>query len=573
MKRNLMCLLMVVLCLACACGLAADKDHTFKKAEYRVNLGSEKEDFFTMSCYLMDGVDDMLWMEMHDWCDVMNFLYGEQNNDPKYSLTLATEGNKVTLERENGYLMEMDFDADTITFNDYNGFMHDSTDSSLLDMLSTSGYSSTGEAEMFERVAVSSFDRYGDVKVLELEPYGIEMVAKDGFYVPLQTLNDFLIAPHLLMNFLFNGEELFLVTSNMMGSEYSGYTELGERYYSVKPRQRSKELAEYGYSELCMMFDHLYGLKEVHDISSFDQLFWQIGYDEPLRALDSQDADTALSTFIEYYLDDVHSTFINKSWMTGPEFKDTAYGPSREKSDNSDKRLKKMREAVWGDTFHYYQEVGNTAYITFDEFDYEGPSAYYDINNMDDMPNDTVGLIIYAHDAIYRKDSPIENVVMDLSINGGGAVDAAIFAMAWYLGEAPLSMKDISTGALSNLLYHADTNLDRKFDISDTVMDKKLYCIISPSSFSCGNLVPAAFKSSGVVTMLGRTSGGGSCSVQPASTAWGTMFNYSSPRRLSFLKNGSFYDIDQGVEPDFVINDMSKIYDRQALTDYINHLF
>ena len=112
-----------------------------------------------------------------------------------------------------------------------------------------------------------------------------------------------------------------------------------------------------------------------------------------------------------------------------------------------------------------------------------------------------------------------------------------------------------------------------KFDISDTVMDKKLYCIISPSSFSCGNLVPAAFKSSGVVTLLGRTSGGGSCSVQPASTAWGTMFNYSSPRRLSFLKNGSFYDIDQGVEPDFVINDMSKIYDRQALTDYINHLF
>ena len=61
--------------------------------------------------------------------------------------------------------------------------------------------------------------------------------------------------------------------------------------------------------------------------------------------------------------------------------------------------------------------------------------------------------------------------------------------------------------------------------------------------------------------------------MQPASTAWGTMFNYSSPRRLSFLKNGSFYDIDQGVEPDFVINDMSKIYDRQALTDYINHLF
>ena len=42
---------------------------------------------------------------------------------------------------------------------------------------------------------------------------------------------------------------------------------------------------------------------------------------------------------------------------------------------------------------------------------------------------------------------------------------------------------------------------------------------------------------------------------------------------MSFLKNGSFYDIDQGVDPDYFINDFSNFYNRKALTAYINGLF
>ena len=89
-------------------------------------------------------------------------------------------------------------------------------------------------------------------------------------------------------------------------------------------------------------------------------------------------------------------------------------------------------------------------------------------------------------------------------------------------------------------------------------------------SFSCGNLVPSAFNESNVVTLLGRTSGGGSCSVLNISSAWGTAFMLSSPYRMSFLKNGSFYDIDRGATPDYIITTPDKFYDREALTAYIN---
>lgn len=38
-------------------------------------------------------------------------------------------------------------------------------------------------------------------------------------------------------------------------------------------------------------------------------------------------------------------------------------------------------------------------------------------------------------------------------------------------------------------------------------------------------------------------------------------------------KNGSFYDVDQGVEPDYFINDYANFYNREALTEFINGLF
>ena len=58
-----------------------------------------------------------------------------------------------------------------------------------------------------------------------------------------------------------------------------------------------------------------------------------------------------------------------------------------------------------------------------------------------------------------------------------------------------------------------------------------------------------------------------------ASTAWGTSFRISSYNRLSFVKNGAYYDVDKGVEPDHVIDRYEHYYDREALTEYIHNLY
>ena len=118
-----------------------------------------------------------------------------------------------------------------------------------------------------------------------------------------------------------------------------------------------------------------------------------------------------------------------------------------------------------------------------------------------------------------------------------------------------------------------DANLDGRYDEKDSLLDYNLYCLISPSSFSCGNLMPSVLKSSGRAKIIGEQSGGGACVVMPLSTADGTLLQISSPNRLSYMKNGSIYDIDQGVEPDYVIDKPEHFYDRAKLTDYINSLY
>jgi hypothetical protein len=108
----------------------------------------------------------------------------------------------------------------------------------------------------------------------------------------------------------------------------------------------------------------------------------------------------------------------------------------------------------------------------------------------------------------------------------------------------------------------------------DTLSGKglHLYCLESPVSFSCGNLVPNAFKASHKVTLLGQESGGGSCVIHPLCTAAGSRYQVSGYRRFSIMKNGSFYDVDRGAQPDYFIGDINRFYNRKELTEYINSL-
>lgn len=524
-----------------------------------MNVGEE------VKLYFLDGVEDLPYVELNDWMGLVNML----NMGNGYELTLETDGAVACFTREEGSTMVIDFDEDTFRFPDYNLFMKYTSMSTLLDFAGTVNVNDDGENALLKKSEEYSFERYGDEKEVRLGDYNIDLITQDGLYlVPLQTMSDFALDTKLGNNLFFNGQVLILA---------AGISQDNEVYYAAPTGERSKELTEYGYNELCLMLDSFYGLKGIHEIESFDKLFDEIGFKEPLLETDPVLADKLLYTLINKYIDDLHSKFVSYSYLSGPNDYKAEDGPSRANILAHINRQKTARAAQYPDGVPGYEEVGNTAYITFDNFELSSTNLddYYNMA-FEELPmdgSDTVALVIRAHERITREGSPIQNVVIDLSSNTGGTVDTAAYLLAWCLGKASVSIKDNFTGAMANTDYWADVNLDREFDEKDTITDKNIYCLISPVSFSCGNLVPNFFKQSGKVTLLGRTSGGGSCLVYPASTAWGTSINISAPRRVSFLKNGSLYDIDRGADPDYTISTPEKYYDRQALTDYINTLY
>ena len=542
--------------------------HQITKKEYPLYLMGIDVQMKVPLCFL-DGVMDLPYIELNEWVNLLVLLNTAGGAKPGYELKLSTDGPIATFTRETSFNMIADFENNTFRFPDYNGFMMLSDMSTLLDFTSKRCFNEKGEPSLMKKTDGFSYDRYGKELVVSLRDYGIELVHQDDMYLgPLQTLNDFMMAPvGTGFNCYFNTQSLYLTNSGIPADD--------KVYYAAPTGKRSEALASFGYHELCLMLDHLYGLKDAHEIESFDMLFQQIGMKDLLLEPDAETADKLIYNLISRYIDDIHSSFSSYSWLTGSiDYKGTT-GPSISSWVDHYKSYRAIRSQRYPEGVPEYEEVGNTAFLTIDYFTVaEEYEQYYGHENKQDIPlNDTVSAIIKAHEKITREDSPIENVVIDLSCNNGGDVDAAAFLIAWCLGKAEISLKDNLTGAISNTEYWADVTLDRKFEETDGLAGKKLYCLISPVTFSCGNLVANVFRQSGKVTLLGRTSGGGSCTVQPVSSAWGTSFKISATRRMSFLKNGSLYDIDRGADPDYTISIPEKYFDRQALCGFIKNLY
>lgn len=547
---------------------------TVKEKEYQIETktlplyigDTDPENTFEIEVAFMDGVTDIPYITLDTMesliARVTGLFYGAQGGE-KYSLEIEKDADTVTLTRETQYPARIDFAKDTIKFYDYDAFIRISDSDPLLDVIASTGFNEDGKPHLFQK-SDSSFERYGDPVTFSPGEYGIDLVAQGGeYYLPLQLVSDIILSQYSVTT-LYNGEAVFAQAGGNLDA-------IADKYYiSNPPAERSQELAAFNYKELCFALDALYGLKEQHNIKNFNNLFQMTGLAVDMLSTDPQVAGQALADLTIKYFDDSHSGFISKSYMMKQE-PERNFGPSIINRRDDKERYTKAREKYYPDEIPGYEEVGNTAYITFDEF-YFADVDYYSGEKPEDHPEDTVGLMIHAYNEITREGSPIENVVLDLSNNGGGMADAAAYVIGMFLGDGSICMMNPLSGALVSQNFKIDANLDRKFDEKDSLRNYNLFCLTTSKSFSCGNLVPSVFKNSNRVMILGQTSGGGACVVQNLTTADGCPFQISGLKRLAYMKNGSFYDIDQGVTPDFVIPKPEQFYDRQYLTTYINGL-
>ena len=93
---------------------------------------------------------------------------------------------------------------------------------------------------------------------------------------------------------------------------------------------------------------------------------------------------------------------------------------------------------------------------SFDSFDTVPEDVDYYKNAPTADARDTIGILAYAYSRIMREGSPVENVVLDLSCNGGGEADAAVYTLSAFLGEGYASVKNTMSGALAMGIYEVD---------------------------------------------------------------------------------------------------------------------
>ena len=553
------------------------------------------DDVSTIRIMYMEGFDVPV-VSVGDWTDLLNRVDGYLNGDeaaddpegnlpetkkegpqaaPEYKMEFSAQDSTAVITRKNGSTVTFDNKTGTVEFSDHYAFLQKTGNGSLFDLPEGRTSPDSRDKAAYLKKSSSSYLRKGDPVTIDLTAYKIKMYQdEEGFYVPLQTLGDLMLSP-LGINVYDNGEAVFITRTDAFRGE-EGLTSLGEAYYSAAPGGRSEDLAGYSYQELCLVMDLYYGLKEGHRIRDFDRLFADLKYQEPLKSNNPKIADEALYKLISFQLDDGISAYLASSPYSGSDvsFEETLGTGSAAKNKEAmtghyqDAAAEAYPEGIPG-----YQEIGNTAFLTIDSF--TGPVDmvdYYETAPEEDA-GDTIGLLAYAFRRITREESPIEHVVMDLSLAEGGDLEAAAYAIAFFLGEVAVCMEDSLSGTFGCGIYEADLNLDGTFDEKDSLPESiSLYCLISPVTAAEASLAASAFENSQLVTMLGRTSGGGTHAVQTLASAWGTSWQIAGNRKLSVMKNGAVCEIENGAEPDYPITVPAAYYDREALAGFINGL-
>lgn len=487
------------------------------------------------------------------------FVLAKSNN----SATVKEDDTMVTIVRDNESYCQLDFVKDTVCFDDFDYFNSASYDATPHDLLASSYTNSEGKSEYFERGL--SFFTPGYAIEIDLAERNIPLDIYEGKkYIPLQTFNDLFVCPYGV-NIAYNGENLFVLIGSSISSEISNL------YYNKEKTPRSAALTEFNYNELCLFLDLYYGLQYEHGFTDgFDYYLENIGLKDEFLKPDATYSYNALGTLTFGYIADMHSSIASASPYVGApapaEGSNIKVNSSVANAIAENARYAAARAEQLGEEVTFYQKVGNTAFVTFDEFSFARSGNY----EADLEPiGDTITIISAVHQLIIA-DEEIENVVLDLSCNGGGAVDSAIYTVAWMLGHCDFSIYNSATGSRGSISYKADINFDHEFNEEDSISDKNLYCLVSPVSFSCGNLVPAILKASNKATIIGKPSSGGGCVVHHGSTADGTAFTISDSKQMTTVKNGSYYGIDHGVEPDIPLTKIESFYNRTELVQYIN---
>jgi hypothetical protein len=408
-----------------------------------------------------------------------------------------------------------------------------------------------------------------------LDKYYMSLVSYNGeVYAPFSLIHSIFLKNILQKPIVFNGSDFYMADTGSMFNEDGNTNSYGEAYYGgslVSSKARSESYSKYFYGTFLFEMGNFNGHISSMSFKSLDSELETKGYKSKLLSSDSLVADKAVAEVINnIFADGGHTGFLgcgltvdvdtqrDQKLMT--EILET---DSRTKSSEA---VRKQLSEKRGTLSKNVNISGETAVITLDSFSLNEKQK---APTKADVTTDTKSTfaILYNSFKEIEKNTSVKNVVLDVSLNPGGAAPALGETLSFLTDEDITFMtKNPVTGAGQTEVVRYDTNLDGDFTDKDSYEGKyNFYILTSEYSFSCANILPCIAKDYGYAKIIGQRSGGGDCMVGYGSTVDGTNWQMSSTNSV-VRKDGT--NMDDGCALDYTI-DYANFYDLSYLDNFL----
>lgn len=303
------------------------------------------------------------------------------------------------------------------------------------------------------------------------------------------------------------------------------------------------------------IMENQYGLKSTWGVDSMvNYLSKQSFYDDFL----STNATTRYAAFYKMfaYLDDGHTSprdAIDSPWARSVEV--SPYGPKVAGIYTTRAELNALRTLTPGQV--YYSSDNKLAFFSFDSFTFANEAFNDDgsekttLSDYDSSDYDTFFYVAKMLQEIKNKGA-VEDVVVDISINGGGTVGVLLKLLPLFTknNNAEFYLRtDILPKVVQKYYISCDSNGDGEYKDDDCFgNDFKFHILTSGFSFSCGNAFPFVIQKMGVADIIGVTSGGGECAVSECYLPSGEHFYRSGAIHFGWFKDDNFVG-DEGGAP------------------------
>jgi uncharacterized repeat protein (TIGR02543 family) len=470
---------------------------------------------------------------------------------------------KVTMNEVYTPMVHEDGTEDSLLIVDVNREVETYSYEAIFDFISNTYYSSN--FDFFDSLGAATSTDFGDGLefgdtieypghdiLISFGDYRFDLVTyeqSDGeieYLMPLHLANLIFIGS-VYYDVYFNGDSLYGFDSyQLLDDDQSVIEKLRTSSKNAESIPFDLRISTYDY--LALIFDYFYGLKDDKDINLFYDYFVEFR-DDLIFGRDTVHYGAIFDLI--YSLDDLHTYHNMTGYYVSPDYgfqltDISQLGPRSatyylKSWDVDDLIIAADRQNLT------ITPDGKTAVIVVDQFTVDTPSEF----------EKQLSIIQTTYPLI-------ENVVIDLTNNGGGNV-GAVWRMFGYMTE-------------ESFFYHSANPTEGSIDSYEisstyTAYDYEWYIMISPVTFSAANLMAAMAKEEGIATIIGVQSSGGASSISGTVLPSGDVFFMSSTNVINVqISEGEFESVEYGVVPDYEYPGLSKLYDYEYLQNVINNL-